>query len=146
MQAKTKLIDEKILSLIQQYGVLTRKEIEEKLGYKDMLRRLRRMVREGKIKIMRIQRINYQPLKKYFQKNLYYIDDDGIRKWVRKKIRSVKIRMRLLKSLGLLSKQSCSVGINEDLYGELKTIARRRGMSLRQLVEMILMERLDEKA
>ena len=49
MQAKTKLIDEKILSLIQQYGVLTRKEIEEKLGYKDMLRRLRRMVREGKI-------------------------------------------------------------------------------------------------
>lgn len=146
---KGKSIDDKIFSLLREHGALSAGEIERKLGNKDLNRRLRRLIAEGKINVVRLPLMLH--FRKYYDTNLYYIDRTGWEKWANKQTQHLPPSERLAVFLKLMqaagykvSNRFQAVNIREDLYNRLKRIARKRDIPLRILVEEMLLEKLEE--
>ena len=120
-----KKLDNKILSLLKKHNILTEAEIEAKLGYDQLYQRLRKLVNEGKIRVI-----------KYGNKNFYYIDENKIRKWAIKNIKDYKLLKRIVPE----SKYYKVIGVREHIYNELEKKAKKRNKSVKQIVEEILLE------
>jgi len=148
--------DLKIISLIQKHGALTRKDIENKLGYKNLYRRLTRMRAEEKLKTFRLPRLN--DLKGLYDKTIYYIDKEGLVRWFRKDLRKILKKRKLsfirqegvilkcMEKLGEVSHDYRSIPVRKEIYEAIRNISKKEEVTIRETVEKLLMDKLNEGA
>lgn len=79
-----KNFDDFVLNIIKKRGVITRKELIKETGHRNIYPHLRKLVAAGKINILRIPYMKIPPFDKKYHQNLYYIDKEGIKKWIKR--------------------------------------------------------------
>jgi len=122
---KKSQLDKKIIKVLKN-KVLSEKEIEEKIGYRQIYQRLRRLRNEGKIKVI-----------KNGNRYLYYVDDEALKKWALK-----NKKMDILRKITPKTTQYVSVGIRRILYEKIRKKAEEEGISPSKYVENILLKKI----
>jgi len=131
-KSESKKIDNKIKKLLREKGVLTRKELEQKMNYKGLDGRLKKLVRNGEINVAILN-----------GKKHYYLDLEGYKKWMDTRIKEAPVRLRpalrrkLRAAIGNIRFYH-AVRINEELYNRIKREAERRNIPMKVLAEEIL--------
>ena len=157
----TKKTDDKIISVIKESKAVTQTELSQLLDYQNMTSRLRGMVMHDKVNSIIIPGSSSSskirgPLYGYQNTRLYYIEKEDLTDWLIEKLpKHMPLGMRRavtqkLNSAGIniadlnhRSKYS-SVALSKNVYKKLKAISKKRGISMRILVETLIKEGLDK--
>ena len=131
------VIDFLILKILEEEGAATVGHISNMLG-KDLYHRIRRMLSEKEIEITRIPKV--KSLEKYYNQNVFYINEDGFRKWVKSKVPDNILFLKTLRRLGLSGKAHRTINISLDIYNEVQRKAMKKGITTKDMIEDILIK------
>lgn len=156
----TKKTDDEIVSVLKESKAATQAELSQLLDYQSMTNRLRGMVMHDKINSIIIPASGSSarikgPLYGYMNKRLYYIKKEDLTDWLIEKLpehmpsgmrRSISHRLNSagvnISDLNHCSKYR-SVAVSKNIHKKLKVISKKRGISLRMLVETLIKEGLN---
>lgn len=79
--------DSQILKTINKHNAMTEPELSKALGYKSLLKRLRTMMKNGKVRFIVVSNnksCKHKLFRGYAGVKLYYTDKKNLREWVKK--------------------------------------------------------------
>jgi len=147
--------DEKIIQTIKQNLAMTRSELEKKLGYSSLQHRLRKLIKNGNIKYIRIPGKGHTPslrlFPEYTNRKIFYVDKKDLEKWIKKQLPKTmpqnlrKAISHKLKNLGInienkKEKTATSVTIDKKLYKKIMRDAQKQNKTIKEIVENIIKE------
>jgi len=147
------ITDEDILRIVKRKKVATTKEIADSLGTTyGIITRLRRLVRDGKLKSIRIPKVHSSAIKRYIgeymNKNLFYINEEDFKKWYCSKLPKYipkhlkKIFTHILHDLGMeveeKRKTKTALMLSEDVKQQLIEKAKQEGVSVEELLKRVI--------
>jgi len=153
-QIKPKTITEKdILKTVKGKKVATVREIAEALGVTySILGRLRKLVREGKLKSIRIPKTHNSTIKRYLanymNKTLFYINEEDFKKWYFSKLpRYVpkhlkRIFTHVLHDIGIEVEEKretkTAIVLPKEIKQQLIEKAKQEGVSVEELLRRVI--------
>ena len=151
--------DEKIIQTIRQNLAMTRSELEKKLGYSSLQHRLRKLIKYGKIKYIRIPGKGHTPslrlFPEYTNRKIFYVDKKDLEKWIKKQLPKTmpqnlrKAISHKLKNFGInieyKKEKTTSVVIDKKLYNKIIQDAKKQDKTIKEIVENILRKHFKER-
>jgi len=148
---KKHIPDDKIIEVIKKKKVVTSRELNEILGA-ILTHRLKRLVREGKIKSTKIPKIRSHIVKKYMSKyinvTLYFIDEKSFRDWYYSKLPKhipkhlKKIFTHVLTDIGIKVEEKkqtkTAIILPKHVKQQLLERAKQEGVTVEEFLEEVV--------
>jgi len=139
LHPKGGVIDYFILQILEEHGAADMDTFKDILS-RDVYGRLRRMVTDGNLNLVRIPYVD--GAEQYHQKNIYYLDTQGFKRWLFTMLDTMPA-MHILQKLGMASRGLISTNISRDMHRIIKEEAAERGTTIRGILESLIMKHIE---
>jgi len=148
---KRRISDDEIMEVIKKKKVVTSRELNKILGA-TLTHRLKRLVREQKIKSIKIPKIRSHIVKehmgRYINVTLYFIDEESFREWYYSKLPKYipkhlkKIFTHILTDIGIRveeeKQKKTAIMLPKDIKCQLIEKAKQEGVSIEELLRRVI--------